>query len=308
MNGEELISFIQNNVNIITTPVMNVAGALMTAIFLRKKNSVETSTQEFEKIKAGHLREVAGRLLESGEMSYTEYYKMNNFLDIAKKADNIYKNLPQKENMEVCDFDWFMRFYEATGMVSDIEVQKLWAKILAGEIYQQGSYSLRTLETLRNLSKTEAALFQTICSHSIEIGSTIFLPNYEDYMKFANIKYNDVLRLGDCGLIKSDGFLVLKMSLGTDRQVIFNNNELAISAQAIQDNVKMEIKQFPFTISGKELSQVIDIAISEKDIIQFGKSLKNGTRTRDLTFFVNHIISIDGNRLTFDEKNLLDDN
>ena len=200
-----------------------------------------------------------------------------------------------------------MRFYEATGTVSDSEVQELWAKILAGEVYQQGSYSLRTLEALRNLSKTEAALFQTIYSHSIEIENNLFLPNYKDYMKFANINYNDVLKLSDCGLIKADGFLVLQIPVETSRQVIFNNNELVISAQATQENIKMKIKQFPFTIIGKELSQVIDISISEKDIIQLGKTLKN-ENGKNINFFVNHILSIDGNRLTFDKKNLLRDN
>lgn len=46
-----------------------------------------TSTQEFEKIKAGHMKEVAIKLLETGKMTYSEYYKMSNFLEIAQKAD-----------------------------------------------------------------------------------------------------------------------------------------------------------------------------------------------------------------------------
>lgn len=51
--------------------------------------------------------EVADILLESGKMTYTEYYKANNFLDIAKKADEFYSEMNSSNSNKVYDFDWF---------------------------------------------------------------------------------------------------------------------------------------------------------------------------------------------------------
>ena len=79
MTGTEIIKFITNNVSTFFSPVNVITGSLFTAVFLRKN----TATQEFEKIKAGRFQEVADKLLESGKMTYTEYYKANNFLKIA---------------------------------------------------------------------------------------------------------------------------------------------------------------------------------------------------------------------------------
>ena len=42
-----------------------------------------------------------------------------------------------------------MRFFDAVGNVSNEELQKLWGKVLAGEMQQPGSCSLRTMEVIR---------------------------------------------------------------------------------------------------------------------------------------------------------------
>ncbi len=308
MNGAEIITYIQNNMSTLITPVTTIAGALMTALFLRKRTSTETLTQEFEKIKAGHLKEAADALLESGKMTYTEYYKMNNFLTIAKRADEMYKDMTDKENSEPYNFDWFMRFYEDTGTISDADIQELWAKILAGEILQPGSYSLRALETLKNLSKAEAVLFQKICTHSIIIDNKVFLPHYDDYMKCADISFDEILKLSDCGLINGDSFLVLQIPLGADLQIILNNEHFVMTAQATQgtENKVLAIKQFPFTVIGRELSRLMDMSTSDDDVLQFGKCLKNGNEKKFI-FSINRIVYIKRSEIRFERDNLLDD-
>lgn len=54
-----------------------IIGAIITAVFLRRN----TTTQEFEKIKANKFAEVVDDLLESGKMTLTEYYKTKNFFE-----------------------------------------------------------------------------------------------------------------------------------------------------------------------------------------------------------------------------------
>ena len=74
MTGTEIITFLSSNFP--TQAISPIVGSIFTAIFLRHN----TEATEFEKIKAGQFKEVADSLLRSGKMTYTEYYKANNFL------------------------------------------------------------------------------------------------------------------------------------------------------------------------------------------------------------------------------------
>ena len=60
-----------------------------------------------------------------------------------------------------------MRFFDAVSSVSNEDMQGLWAKVLAGEIQQQGQFSLRTIEALRNMTPLEAKQLANSYSFSI---------------------------------------------------------------------------------------------------------------------------------------------
>ena len=143
---------ILNQIPGFSNSVSLIIGSIITAVFLRRN----TQAQEFEKIKANKFAEVANDLLESGKMTLTEYYKTKNFLKIAETADSMVQNKGDESSDKQYSFDWFIRYYEASGNISDEEMQLLWAEILAGEIEKPSSYSLRTLDVLRNMSKEEA--------------------------------------------------------------------------------------------------------------------------------------------------------
>ena len=75
------------------------------------------------------------------------------------------KEVPNQEP----DHDWTARFFNYIQDVSSEEMQLLWAKVLAGEIEQPGSVSIRALSILRNLDQTSAKLFQVLSSACISI-------------------------------------------------------------------------------------------------------------------------------------------
>lgn len=60
---------------------------------------------------------------------------------------------------EKVDEDWINRFFNTIENISNEQLQQLWAKILAGEIKEPSTYSLRTLDILKNLSFKEAGCF-----------------------------------------------------------------------------------------------------------------------------------------------------
>lgn len=57
---------------------------------------------------------------------------------------------------ESVDSTWIYRFFDAVKDVDSEDIQRIWSKILSKEIASPNSTSLRTLETLRNMSTKEA--------------------------------------------------------------------------------------------------------------------------------------------------------
>lgn len=273
MDGNALISCFQNGLEI-TSKVGPIVGAVICRYFLRKN----TKDVEFEKLKAGKFREVADRLLASGYMTYTEFYKAANFLHVAELADQVFKHDYQNkadENQKY-DFDWYMRFYDIVGNISDEEMQALWARILAGEIHRKGTYSLQLLDILKNFIQKQAELFNRVCSHCFISGDNVYIPNDNEYLQFANITYQDILDLDALGLINSSGTTSLSVKVQPDRPALFGNDMLRMVIEYNgQGNATQEFSflQFPFTSAGRELITLIGKHGSEKDFLYFVKLL-----------------------------------
>lgn len=273
MDGNALILCLQNGLET-ASKVGPIVGAIFAAIFLRKN----TKDVEFEKLKAGKFREVADRLLESGYMTYNEFYKAANFLHVAELADQVFKHDYQNkadENQKY-DFDWYMRFYDIVGNISDEEMQALWARILAGEIHRKGTYSLQLLDILKNFTQKQAELFNRVCSHCFISGDNVYIPNDNEYLQFANITYQDILDLDAFGLINSSGTTSLSVKVQPDRPALFGNDMLRMVIEYNgQGNATQEFSflQFPFTSAGRELITLIGKHGSEKDFLYFVKLL-----------------------------------
>lgn len=300
MNGAELISFLSRNLESIGSAVGHVAGALFTVIFL----GYNTKTDEFEKIKAGKFREVADDLLESGKMTYTEYYKANNFLTIAKKADCYYQDHPRIDTGTIYDFDWFVRFYEAAGSVSDDTMQNLWAKILAGEIAKPSSFSLKTIDVMKNLSKKDAELFIKICSHSFVInGSNYFLPHEGEYLEFAGITYENIMKLNELGLMFNNGLISFELSISnTPQTLIVNHGLVMMIATSSGKPEKACMGHYPFTEVGKELSTLITESASDEDFLKYGELLSHD---KSFKISVHKVIKCEGNSIKFEKQDLM---
>lgn len=233
VNGPEIIAFLSSGLETMSSAVGPVAGALFTAIFLRHN----TKTDEFEKIKAGKFKEVADDLLASGKMTYTEYYKANNFLTVAKKADHYYQEQPKNDEKGTYDFDWFVRFFESAGSVSDGTMQNLWAKILAGELARPSTFSLKTIDVMKNMCKRDAELFIKICSHSfMSSPENYFFPNEDEFLEAVGIAYTDIMKLSELGLIFNDGMITLNMNIDNEPRILINNTNLIMIISSTSGN------------------------------------------------------------------------
>ena len=294
MASFDIVGFIQNNISTITSSAQVVACGVVSAMFLRKKTSIETGTKAFEKIKAAKLGEAAEELLDSGRITYTEFWKMKNYSDIAKKADEL--RTEQTEEILPQDFDWHTRFYEACGSISDDEIQEIWAAVLSGEISNPGSYSLRTLECLRNISKEEAKLFKKVCDCSVLIGGSVILPKFGGIMEENGITYDDVIKLDDCGLIKSDVGMSIGMPVNSKYSILTTDDKHALLVRLREGSSKkrLDLMDYLFTATGKELYSIVG---SKTSIEDFCKILQS--EYQEFDFALGQIVNREGNHITY---------
>lgn len=294
MASFDIVAFIHNNISTLASSVQFVAGTVVGAMFLRKKTSIETGTKEFEKIKAAKLGEAAEMLLESGRMTYTEYWKTKNYSEIAKKADEL--KAEQTKEIPPQNFDWHTRFYEACGNISDDEIQEIWAAVLSGEISNPGSYSLRTLDCLRNISKEEAKLFKRICDCSIRLGRTVFLPRFGGIMEKNGITYNDVIKMNDCGLLNSSFGMSAGVTVSNKYRILHfdESSVLLVKLREGSSNSRLILQQYLFTAAGKELFSVVG---SKTNIEDLHRILQD--EYKDFEFACGQIIGRDGDRIEY---------
>lgn len=309
MSGTEIMRFLTNNFSDIATmsssAIGAVVGSLITTVFLRSN----TATQEFEKIKAGNFGDVINDLLTSGKMTYTEYYKSKNLLQIAKKADEVYVEMPHndscKEQNAAYDFDWFMRFYEAVGNVSDEEMQDIWSKILVGEVNSPSTYSLKTIDTLKNLSRKDAQLFSKLCSHSFYSSNNVFFPNYKEYMDQCGISYDDIMQLSELGLVYHDTKLECKVQVSEDGAICLANNLIMILHSKNKDMRIYRFQEYPFTLAGRQIAFCQKQFASDRDMISFGKILNNDPRIQIGVYSIESITN--ENKVSVEGPNLLEE-
>nr|VFK59596.1 MAG: TIGR03899 family protein [Candidatus Kentron sp. TUN]VFK68062.1 MAG: TIGR03899 family protein [Candidatus Kentron sp. TUN] len=102
----------------------------------------------------------------SSRMAYQETKKQLNLEAVTQFA---FENLDEAEEIgtERPDSDWITRFFRIAEDISTEQMQALWGRVLAGEVKQPKSYSLRTLDVLRNMSQEEAETF-------VRVGSLAF--------------------------------------------------------------------------------------------------------------------------------------
>lgn len=240
----EMLEVLKVGASIVSPPIQSVVTALMTTLFLKRN----TASTELEKIKAGKYNEVIDSLLKSGKMSYVDFYKCNNFLTVAKLADKVTceANDPEFTNDGQFSFDWFMRFFDAVGNISNSDLQELWAKILANEVNKPQTCSLRTLSMIRDMTPFEARMFTLLCKFVLQSGETYFILPYgfydqsEGYYKCGN--YVNDMGLNNCimtmleiGVLTSSHDLAIPLDNGQKLQM-HNEKILAIIKANSQKN------------------------------------------------------------------------
>jgi uncharacterized repeat protein (TIGR03899 family) len=227
---------------------------------------------------------------------FQEAKKQLNIENVTAFAAEELKN-EQPVTDEPLDEDWTTRFFKIAEEVSNEEMQALWGKILAGEIKQPKSYSLRTLELIRNLSKSEADTFMKVANFAIKSGGKnyLFKGNDDNSMKDKyNISYMDIALLTEIGLIQPGDFVnhqLLQQTIDSQRVFVAGNIILLANIKANTPTIQMPVNVF--SNSGNELLKLINATPSIDYLTYFANSIKN----ENIDIKYAYIIAFEGDQI-----------
>lgn len=250
---------------------------------------------------------------------------ISNYEELAKRAGRrmAYQEITKQENIEAvvdCAYqellgkcsisdenvsrDWMMRLINSVEDISSEDMQKLWGKILAGEIMEPNTFSYKTLDCMRNLSKKDAELFERICK--IVTNHSYIL---SDIIENWGFTYGDILALDECGLINSSSTIGMRIPMSKENINIFidfGEYVLVGKTKEGENGKEIVIQQYPLTKAGREISRIIVTKIPFAYIEEVSDKIKNENKNCLIT--LHKVIKRDGDLIEFEDNDMLGGN
>ena len=254
-----------------------------------KKNADAESYAAIKKAEA----ETEVQLLKlQGEEKIAQYVlarnkqKIENVEEIVSKAKQQFAP-DEQVSEEPVEKDWMTRFLNIAEEVSDVDMQEIWGRVLAGEIKKPKSYSLRTLEVLRHLSKEEAALIMKVSNYQVALD----LLSTEDFA----VSLIDRITLDDIGVICGEE-LVRTYIIPSKGKISFELNKQALINIYAPIGVKIDLKGFKMSKAGIEIMGLIQ----EHNYSAFYTNLSKYIKSKGATkVTLNEIVNWNGNKYQY---------
>jgi len=277
---------------IINTKSGGLAKFTEVLLSIRGTSQSRTDKEVYNKIQHGmadnYLKIVADKLESSPNPLETFEALNRNFYELEKKEKNLNTTLGlakielEDDGSYVSDIpvdpDWITKWVSKAENVTNIDMQELWAKVLAGEIKKPGSFSKRALDSLFNMSCDDAKSFQKIVSLSSmdPVHKILVVLLFEENLEKYSLSFLEMLSAQDNGLIDHVGNL---LQYNVDEDLIVSGSEDSISITINSDNDPR--KRHPYncirlTSVGCEIAKLTKVSAN----IQYFKSLEQDLITK----------------------------
>ncbi|GGP49880.1 hypothetical protein GCM10009347_16140 [Shewanella algicola] len=182
----------------------------------------------------------------------------------------------QEPSEKEVDSDWLSRWRDHAKSTNSEELRQIWARTLAGEVKSPGSYSLRTLEFIKNLSQEEAMAISKLGQFAV--GRSIFkCPQLEKQ----GIDFNFLLQMDDLGIVNGvqggqvSGLKLTFNSREADKfsNVLVNRNQILL-IEAEDPNKKLALGCYQISKIGAEVLSLGDFNANENYMRELGEEIK----------------------------------
>ena len=239
-------------------------------------------------IDTSNFEEIAKRA--SSRLAYQEITKQQN---IEAVADNAYDELENAENVssEPVNPDWMFRFFNSVENISNEDMQKIWGHILAGEIKSPNTYSYRTLEKLKNMTRQEAECFQMVSSLALRHAGKDFILSDKNILGKHNVHFGHILILEECGLMTAQNISLTLSASSEQSDYLYNSKVIGLVHGKKAESQKLVIPVHLFTESGSQLIKAICPQVNSQYFIEYLEIIR--ARNKDFVFTAHDIDYID---------------
>ncbi len=233
-------------------------------------------------------------------MAFQELQKQQNIESVVDKAYGLLDGEPDCTDVPV-DNDWLSRFFNSVENISDNDMQLLWARILAGEVKQPKTYSLRTLETLKNISKDEALLFQKMTAYVFTIGLGKYIFSNDAILEKNGTQYRDIVLLRECGLLTDLANLTINNVKDKDLSAIYTEKRIVIFDCARKKDMDVDMSVYMLTTVGRELFDIVQKEFNNEYILDLAEKLYNVYRP-NVKIKVFRVTSIQDDTINYEDN------
>ena len=176
------------------------------------------------------------------------------------------------------DPDWLEHFIALAEDIANQAMQTLWAKILVGETLSPGTFSIKSLQTLKQMTQKEANALQRcapLCGFVEHEGSYLIIigyykkPSFFDLLRKGNkesinlaqsgLSYPNILTLMDIGLVYRKEIESLSLIKNQSFQLSFQSTKLTLIAKSNE----LVLSYYKLTQTGEELKRLITAPVNK---------------------------------------------
>ena len=189
-----------------------------------------------------------------------EIKKQINLHDVLLRAEQILEEKGDgRVNDDPIDPDWFEGYRGFAEKAQREEMKDMWAKVLAGEAENPGTFSLRTFQLIQNLTAREAELIckcLSLRSHNFIVltqkGGNLGLKGFLDY--------GEVLELESIGVISGDGGNIARTIpiKANDSLAFINNDKVMVVENGSSEEKEISCNILMLTGIGQNLADIHD--------------------------------------------------
>lgn len=191
-----------------------------------------------------------------------EANRQENMEQITEKAIH---QLDSNSNPDNIEDDWIINFFDKARIISDTDMQNLWARVLAGESNKPGSYSKLTVNILSYLAKRDAELFVSLCRFGWVIGrfTPLIFDEQASIYNDLGISFSSLSHLDSIGLIQYSslgGFS--RKGYPKTLKISYFGQPMTLTMEK-ESNNKLSIGKVLLTQVGSELASVCQVQVVE---------------------------------------------
>ena len=265
-NPLSIIGDMSKPVNTLIKKIADAIGVLYEPSRIVRKAKAEAKAQEIMAISEINVKEIQNRAFN--RFVYEETRKQTNIENIIERTIPQIQANAQSEKIEE---DWIVKFFESAKMISDIEMQSLWSRILAGETNNPGTFSRRTISLVAELDNKDAILFTNLCKFSFSIGKKItpvVFDTQEEIYNKQGINFRTLIHLDNAGLLQFNNLTGFKYKNLQKRITIsYYTRPINIEFPNVSDN-NLDIGRILLSQAGEELATICG-SLPDEEIYYF---------------------------------------